>query len=183
MNFSTDPNVCEKHKNLIKSDQNEKARSKSLCALIKNIKYCKNDADQTKNDADPIKISTIKEELRGKLTSIASKLLSSQHSRFEDLSEEEKILWNSFDNGEIYEFITGEPDTLPEFQYNWIEPCQLAIHFPKEINCFPNQRFQLPPAQIKAPINPKSTNLINNQWPGQANHHRHTNTILGLDQN
>jgi hypothetical protein len=32
-------------------------------------------------------------------------------------------------------------------------------------------------------FNPKSTNLINNQWPGQANHHRHTNTILGLDQN
>ncbi len=71
MNFSTDPNVCEKHKNLIKSDQNNKARAKSLCALIKN---CKNDADQTKNDADPIKISAIKEELRDKLTSIASKL-------------------------------------------------------------------------------------------------------------
>jgi len=152
MNFSTDPNICEKHKNLIKSDQNKKALVKSLCALIKNIKYCKNDADQTKNDADPIKISAIKEELRGKLTSIASKLLSSQHSRFEDLSEEEKILWNSFDNGDIYEFITGEPDTLPEFQYNWIEPCQLAVHFPKEINCFPNQRFNLPPAPIKAPI-------------------------------
>ena len=86
--------------------------------------------DQTKNDADPIKISAIKEELRGKLTSIASKLLSSEHSRLEDLSEEEKILWNSFDNGEIYEFITGEPDTLPEFQYNWIEPCQIVVHFP-----------------------------------------------------
>jgi transposase InsO family protein len=152
MNFSTDPNVCEKHKNLIKSDQNEKARAKSLCALIKNIKYCKNDADQTKKDADPIKISTIKEELRGKLTSIASKLLSSQHSRFEHLSKEEQILWTSFDNGDIYEFITGEPDTLPEFQYNWIEPCQLAIHFPKEINCFPNQLFQLPADPIKAPV-------------------------------
>jgi hypothetical protein len=32
-------------------------------------------------------------------------------------------------------------------------------------------------------INPKSINLINNQWPGQANNHRHTNTISGLDQN
>jgi hypothetical protein len=60
----------------------------------------------------------IKEELRGKLTSIASKLLSSQHSKLEDLSIEDQILWKSFDNGEIYEFITGEPDTLPEFQYN-----------------------------------------------------------------
>ncbi len=146
MNFAWDPNVCEKHKNLI--NQNKK-RANSLCALIK---YCKNNADQTKNDADPIKISAIKEELRDKLTSIASKLLSSQHSRFEHLSKEEQILWTSFDNGDIYEFITGEPDTLPEFQYNWIEPCQLAIHFPKEINCFPNQLFQLPADPIKAPV-------------------------------
>jgi len=45
MNFATDPNVCEKHKNLIKSEQNEKARANSLCALIKNITYCKYDAD------------------------------------------------------------------------------------------------------------------------------------------
>jgi len=147
-----DPNVCEKHKKLINSDHNEKARAKSLCALIKNIKYCKNDADQTTNDADPIKISAIKEELRVKLTSIASKLLSSEHSRLEDLSVEDQILWKSFDNGEIYEFITGEPDTLPEFQYNWIEPCQLAIHFPQDLNCAPNQRFQLPPDPIKAPV-------------------------------
>ncbi len=152
MNFTKDPNVCEKHRNLINSDQNEKARANSLCALIKNIKYCKNDVDQTTNDADPIKISAIKEELRGKLTSIASKLLSSEHSRLEDLSVEDQILWKSFDNSEIYKFITGEPDTLPEFQYNWIEPCQLAIHFPQDLNCAPNQRFQLPPDPIKAPV-------------------------------
>jgi hypothetical protein len=151
MNFSADPNVCEKHKNLIKSDQNKKARAKSLCALIKNIKYCKNDADHTKNDADPIKILAINEELRDKLTSIASKLLSSQHSRLEDLSLEEQILWKSFDNSKIYEFITGEPDTLPEFQYNWIEPCQLAIHLPQAFHYAPNQDLQLPPDQNKAP--------------------------------
>ncbi len=108
MNFATDPNVCEKHKNLINSDQNEKARANSLCALIKNIKYCKNDVDQNTNDADPIKIAAIKEELRGKLTSIASKLLNNHYSKLEDLSLEEQILWKSFDNGKIYEFITGE---------------------------------------------------------------------------
>jgi hypothetical protein len=151
MNFTTDPNVCQKHKKLINSDQNEKARANPLCTLI-NIKYCKNDADQTKNDADPIKIAAIKEELRGKLTSIASKLLNSEHSKLEDLSLEEQILWKSFNNGEIYEFITGEPDTLPEFQYNWIEPCQLAIHFPPNLNCPPNQNLQIPPDPIKAPV-------------------------------
>jgi hypothetical protein len=78
--------------------------------------------------------------------------LNSQHSKLEDLSLEEQILWKSFDNGEIYEFITGEPDTLPEFQYNWIEPCQLAIHLPQDSNCAPNQTFQIPPDPIKAPV-------------------------------
>jgi hypothetical protein len=63
MDFSKDPNVCAKHKNLIKSAPTEKACANSLCALIKNFKYCKNDADQAKNDADPIKIAAIKEEL------------------------------------------------------------------------------------------------------------------------
>jgi hypothetical protein len=72
MNFSKDPNVCNKHKNLIKTAQIEKARANSLCALIKNYKYCKNDADRAENDADPIKIAAIKEELQLKLTSIAS---------------------------------------------------------------------------------------------------------------
>jgi hypothetical protein len=43
---------------------------------------------------------------------------------------EEQHLWNSFDNSDIYEFISGEPDTLPEFQFNWIEPCQLTAHLP-----------------------------------------------------
>jgi len=42
-------------------------------------------------------------------------------------------------------------DTLPEFQYNWIEPCQLAIHLPPHSNWAPNQNFQLPPDPIKAP--------------------------------
>ncbi len=82
MDFSKDPNVCAKHKNLIKSAPTEKARANSLCALIKNFKYCKNEADQAKNDADPIKIAAIKEELQLKLTSTASKLLSSEHFNF-----------------------------------------------------------------------------------------------------
>jgi hypothetical protein len=124
MDFSKAPNICEKHRNLINFAPKLKARANSHCALIKNTKYCKNDADQTindadqtKNDADPIKISAIKEELRLKLTSIASKLLSSEHFHFCHLSEEEQHLWRQFDKEEVYRFITGEEDTLPEFQY------------------------------------------------------------------
>jgi hypothetical protein len=137
MDFSNTPNICEKHRNLINFSQKTKARANSHCALIKNTKYCKNDVDQTKNDADQIKISAIKEELRLKLTSIASKLLSSEHFPFWNLSEEEQHLWRQFDKEEVYKFITGEEDTLPEFQYDWIEPCQLAVHLPPELQRSP----------------------------------------------
>jgi hypothetical protein len=151
MDFTKDPNVCEKHKNLINFAPTQKARDNSHCALIKNIKYCKNDADPAKNDADLIKISAIKEELRLKLTSIASKLLSSEHYQFSHLSEEEQHLWRQFDKEEIYKFITGEEDTLPEFQYNWIEPCQLAVHLSPELQRF-FQDLRVPPDQQKAPV-------------------------------
>ena len=78
------------------------------------------------------------------MTSIASKLLSSEHFHFCHLSEEEQHLWRQFDNEEVYKFITGEDDTLPEFQYNWIEPCQLAVHLPPDL-----QRFLL---DLKPPV-------------------------------
>ncbi len=116
-----------------------------------------NDADQVPNDEDPDifnqpVIGAIKEVFRKQLTSIASKLLSSEHSKLEDLSLEEQNLWKSFDNSDIYEFITGEPDTLPEFQYNWIEPGQLAVHLPPGVQFAHSQNFQLPPDPVKPPI-------------------------------
>jgi hypothetical protein len=79
------------------------------------------------------------------LTSIASKLLSSEHTKLEDLSVEEQNLWRQFHNIDIYEFITGEPDTLPEFQYDLIEPCQLAIHFPPGVLLAAHTHLQPPP--------------------------------------
>jgi hypothetical protein len=155
MDFSKDPNVCEKHRNLINFAPKQKACANSLCALIKKTKYCKNDVEQMKKDADPIKISAIKEELRLKLTSIASKLLSSEHLQFCHLSEEEQHLWRQFDKEEVYQFITGEEDTLPKFQYNWIEPCQLAVHLSPELQRT-LQDLQAPQDQhqVPAPLPP-----------------------------
>jgi hypothetical protein len=39
-------------------------------------------------------------------------------------------LWKLFENSEIYKFLTGEKDTVPEFCYNWVgfEP-RPQIHF------------------------------------------------------
>jgi len=150
-------------RNLIKFSQkiyhSEGAFTSALCELIKNFKYCKNNADQVQKDADPNifnqpVIGAIKEALRGQLTSIASKLLNSEHSKLEDLSVEEQNLWTSFDNSDIYEFITGEPDTLPEFQFNWIEPCQLTVHLPPGVVFASHRDLQPPPDQNKPPAPP-----------------------------
>jgi hypothetical protein len=62
---------------------------------------------------------------------------------------EEQNLWNLFDNSEIYEFITGEPDCLPEFQFDWIELCQLAVHLPPGLNFAHHQHLQPPQDQNK----------------------------------
>ncbi len=88
------------------------------------------------------------------MTSIASKLLSSEHTKLEDLSEEEQNLWKQFDNSDIYEFITGETYTLPEFQYDWIEPCQPAVHFPPGFLFAAHQDLQTPPDRNKPPAQP-----------------------------
>ncbi len=158
--FAHQTNVFLDPRNLIKFSRkinhSEGVFTSALCELIKNFKYCKNDADQVQNDADPNifnqpVIGAIKEVFRKQLTSIASKLLSSEHSKLKDLSLEEQNLWKSFDNSDIYELITGEPDTLPEFQYNWIEPCQLAVHLPPGVQFASNKNFQLPPDPIKPP--------------------------------
>jgi hypothetical protein len=80
---------------LRKINPNKGAFTSALCELIKNFEYCKNDADQVPNDADPDifnqpVIGAIKEVFRKQLTSIASKLLSIEHSKLEYLSLEEQ---------------------------------------------------------------------------------------------
>ena len=105
-------------------------------------------------DVYQLTICAIKEALKDRLVSIASRLLNSQHSKLEDLSEEDQILWKNFDNSDIYEFITGEKDTLPEFPYNWIEPCRLAVHLPPGVLITSQTNPQLPADQPKLPVPP-----------------------------
>jgi hypothetical protein len=54
------------------------------------------------------------------LLHIANKLLGRQGVSFEQLTPPEQKLWNLFENSDIYKFITGEKDTIPEFRQNWI---------------------------------------------------------------
>jgi hypothetical protein len=54
------------------------------------------------------------------LLHIANKLLGRQNLNFNQLTPPEQKLWNLFENSDIYEFLTGEIDTIPEFRHNWI---------------------------------------------------------------
>ena len=65
-------------------------------------------------------ISLINEKLREPLLHIANKLLGRQNLNFDQLTPPEQKLWNLFEKSDIYEFLTGEKDTIPEFRYNWI---------------------------------------------------------------
>jgi hypothetical protein len=58
--------------------------------------------------------------LREPLLNIANKLLGRQHLNFEQLTPPEQQLWNKFKKSDIYEFLTGERDTVPEFCNNWL---------------------------------------------------------------
>ncbi len=51
---------------------------------------------------------------------IANKLLGRQNLNFDQLTTPEQKLWNLFEKSDIYEFLTGETDTTPEFRHNWI---------------------------------------------------------------
>ncbi len=73
---------------------------------LKTTNIVRNNVDRVQNEGDPIKtdqpvIGAIKEMLRNELTSLASKLLSREHSKLEDISVEEQNLWKSFHNSDI----------------------------------------------------------------------------------
>ncbi len=104
----------------------------TLCDLI----YHKKDADQTFT-------CPIKESLWSSVLSVASKLLSSEHCQLEGIAIEEPNLSNSFENAEIYEFLTGETNTFPEFQFNRIQPSRPAYRI--TANCHLFQQALAPP--------------------------------------
>jgi hypothetical protein len=77
---------------------------------------------KSKNNAssDAETIFLINETLHEPLIQIANKLLGRQNLNFEQLTPPEQKLWNLFENSDIYEFLTGEKDIIPEFRHNWI---------------------------------------------------------------
>jgi hypothetical protein len=79
------------------------------CAFNKNP----NNESVIKNEGD---IFLINEALREPLMHIANKLLGRQCLNFEQLTPPEQELWSLFENSDIYEFLTGQKDTVTEFE-------------------------------------------------------------------
>jgi hypothetical protein len=133
---------------------------------------------------DPDEISAIKEELRSSLLSIASKLLASEHTRLHHLSKSEQLLWNSFEKADIYEFLTGDKDCIPEFQFNWFSPDAPAIRFLSR----PTQAAPLPAAaplqaaqpaiQVQAPAAVPAPDVPLQAPPQQPLDPGHQNPVL-----
>jgi hypothetical protein len=92
----------------------------------------------------------IAESLREPLMKIAQHLLIK--NTFEQLTPTEKQLWTIFETADIYRFLTGEEDTVPEFQYNWTTVPKLQPLDPANTPITPANT--VPPAAPPAPALP-----------------------------
>ncbi len=72
-----------------------------------------NKKDEIKSDGE---IFLINEALREPLMHIANKLLGRQRLSFEQLTPPEQKLWSLFEKSDIFEFLTGQKDTVPQFE-------------------------------------------------------------------
>jgi hypothetical protein len=97
----------------------QELNSKELINLQKSL-YENNKDAQTLIESDTHKPSNeiflIDNGLREPLLHIANKLLGRQHLSFEQLTPPEQGLWSFFETSDIYEFLTGQKDTVPEFE-------------------------------------------------------------------
>jgi hypothetical protein len=100
----------------------------------------------------------IAESLREPLMKIAQHLLISDKNTFEQLTPTEKKLWTTFKTADIYRFLTGEEDTVPEFQYNWTTVSKLQPLDPANAPTTPANTTPpaAPPAPALPPVSPPS---------------------------
>jgi len=68
-------------------------------------------------------------------------------------------LWTTFETADIYRFLTGEEDTVPEFQYNWTTVPKLQPLDPANTPIAPANPAPPapPPAPVLPPVSPTST--------------------------
>jgi len=110
--------------------------------------------------------------LREPLMKISQKLLISDKATFEQLTTTEQNLCTKFKTVDVYRFLTGEEDTVPEFQYNWtsipkLQPLgpKLAGTTPPATNPAPPLAPQAPPPAPASPPHTESSNSTPSSSP------------------
>jgi len=88
---------------------------------------------------------------------IAQQLLISDKATFEQLTPTEQQLWTTFETVDIYRFLTGEEDTVPEFQYNWTSVPKLQPLGPSTTSAAPIPASTAPPVAPPAPPLPPAS--------------------------
>jgi hypothetical protein len=124
--------LCDpsKHCGRCESEETYLAESKTLPFQWRQLKLAENRCKQwrlklMKREAEKINSteerchSNVPERFREPLMKVAYKLLSRDEATFEELTPAEQKLWSSFETDQIYRLLTGEPDTVPEFRFNW----------------------------------------------------------------
>jgi hypothetical protein len=84
--------------------------------------------------------------------------LKGEHLTLKQLSLEEQHLWNSFDNSEIYEFLTGEKDTPEAPEFCWPTGVQLSQQAPVPPMTPDHKQAQPPPQQLEQQPQPQHLN-------------------------
>jgi hypothetical protein len=95
--------------------QNELRNAQNLINLKNEARAFNQNLINDKINSDG-EIFLINEALREPLMHIASKLLGRQHLNFEQLTPPEQELWSLFEKSDIFEFLTGQKDTVPQFK-------------------------------------------------------------------
>jgi hypothetical protein len=88
---------------------------------------------------------------------IAQHLLISDKATFDQLTPTEQKLWTTFETEDIYRFLTGEEDTVPEFQYNWTSVPRLQPLGPSTTSTPPTPANPAPP--VAPPVAPPAPPL------------------------
>jgi hypothetical protein len=160
-NFTQKCHSCEEFKKLfIKL----KERKEQCYQLKQQIKFARQhrlhqQINQIKSVDTKLKTG-IAESLHEPLMKIAQKLLISDKATFEQITTTELNLWTRFETADIYRFLTGEEDTVPEFQYNWTSILKLQPLEPSITGATPPTNTTpptAPPAPPPAPASPPDT--------------------------
>ncbi len=154
-NFTQKCNNCEEYKKLFLK---LKECEEQCYQLRQQINFARqhrlHQINQIKSVDTKLKTG-IAESLCEPLMKIAQHLLISDKNTFEQLTTEEKQLWTTFETSDIYRFLTGEEDTVPEFRYNWTTVPKLQPLGPTSApsNAAPPAA---PPAPAPQPVTPPS---------------------------